>query len=208
MLVPFFLFLLDSMLPGDQMQESQSLDNGKVFEQFFLEYHQRLVLYALKYVKGYDQASDLVQEVFLKLWENKSELEVNRSLKAYVFKTLRNHCLNYIEQQKIRTQHHQSIHDELKDMEIEFFNAETSLLQKEMGNSVMRALSNLPDDYSKVLRLSRIDGLKNKEIAEELNMPVRTVETRIYRGIRMLRDNLSRSALLFIKLMSSNNKKS
>ncbi len=172
--------------------EGNRLSDTKNFERFFMEYHDRLVLYALKFVNHRELARDLVQEAFAKLWESRQEVVITVSLKAYIFKVVHNLCMNHLEQQKIRTQHHAAIYDELKEMESHFFNGETSLLQQELGDSIEQSVNALPPDYREVIELSRYQGLKNKVIAAQLKLPLRTIETRIYRALKQLRIELTK----------------
>jgi len=172
--------------------EGNRLSDTKNFERFFMEYHDRLVLYALKFVNHRELARDLVQEAFAKLWESRQEVVITVSIKAYIFKVVHNLCMNHLEQQKIRTQHHAAIYDELKEMESHFFNGETSLLQQELGDSIEQSVNALPPDYREVIELSRYQGLKNKVIAAHLKLPLRTIETRIYRALKQLRIELTK----------------
>ncbi len=170
------------------MSEGLKLANVNEFERFFKEHHRSLLLYALKFVRQQEVANDIVQEAFAKLWEQRDDLMIKTSVKAYLYRTIHNLSLNYIEQLKLRGRHHEVIHLELKEKELDYFNGEQSLIQKEALNTLHEALSQLPDDYKVILELSRLKELKNKEISEKLNIPLRTVETRIYRAINRLRD--------------------
>ncbi len=169
------------------MSSTQQIKSRKQFELFFKTNYEDMVRYALKFVKQSDVAADIVQEAFVKLWENKDHIISTVPIKAYLFKVIYNLSLNHIEQVKVRSKHHQTIYTELQEMELDFFHEERSLIQDENQALVRKLIEELPDDCQKVIRLSRFDGLKNKEIAKKLTIPVRTVETRIYRCINKLR---------------------
>ena len=171
------------------------------FDNIFLKYHQPLFLYTLKFIEDENEALDLVQDVFLSVWEHGQPLKVDEQTKAYLFTSIKNSCLNYIKHQKIvrKFEHHAAL--ELKETEASFYQSgERSLIEKEAFQNIDKAINSLTDIYKEVIILSRFDGLKNKEIAARLNIPVRTVETRIFRAISMLKKNISIRSLVLIFL--------
>ena len=170
------------------MQEIKQIQSKKEFEQLFQMHYANLVLYAKKFVYRNDVASDVVQEAFVKLWENRSNIIANVSLKAYLFKVVYNLSMNHLEQVNIHSRHHHSIHAELKEMEVDYYRDEKSILQEEQVEIIHKLIRELPDVCQDIIDLSRFKGLKNKEIANKLNIPLRTVETRIYRCINKLRE--------------------
>lgn len=174
------------------MPKDGQIRNTRDFEQFFKVHHGQLLRYALKFVHRHDVASDIVQDAFMKLWENRNSIFITVSLHAYLHKVIYNLCLNYLEQMKIRAGHHEMIYAELLEKELDFYKEETSLMQQEMSDRMAQLVQELPPDYKEVVELSRYEGLKNKEIAEKLKIPLRTVETRIYRSIKQLRDAICR----------------
>lgn len=152
-----------------------------------------MVRYAIKFVRRTDVASDIVQEAFVKLWEVRDRILVTVSIKAYLYKIIYNLSLNYIEQLKVRTQHHESMYSELMEMEVDYYKEEKSLLQEERMDLLRKMLRELPKGCYEVIDLSRFQGLKTKEIAHKLDVPVRTIETRIYRCISKLKELVSLS---------------
>jgi len=176
------------------MSDKITLANTKDFEKFFKEHYRSLHLYAIKFVNQHDVANDIVQEAFMKIWEQRDAIMITTSVKGYLYRTIHNLCLNYIEQIKLRGKHHEILHIELKEQELDYFNGEQSLLQQENIHIIEQALKQLPDDYKEIIELSRLKELKNKEISEKLNLPLRTVETRIYRAISRLRQVLKNAS--------------
>jgi RNA polymerase sigma-70 factor (ECF subfamily) len=167
------------------------IKNKTAFEKLFLQFHERLVLYAMKFVDHREQANDLVQEVFLKLWEKKDSLSINISIQSYLFRSVYNNCVNFLEHKRTRQDYQKSARDEIKALELDYYNGEASILQMELRDAIHDAIRQLPDEYSEVIRMSRLEGYKTKEIAEYLELPVRTVETRIYRGVKLMRKMLT-----------------
>lgn len=160
------------------------------FDTIFRKYHRPLVLYASKFVSNEEVSLDLVQDVFALIWE-KQKLDMDEEhLKAYLFRSTRNACLNYLKHQKVMHKHRQL--STLVDLEIRHFESgEKSLIEKESLAKIYEAIHSLSTIHREVIELSRFEGLKNKEIAERLNIPVRTVETRLFRALSSLKGKLS-----------------
>ncbi|MCG8579993.1 MAG: RNA polymerase sigma-70 factor [Bacteroidales bacterium] len=175
------------------MPQIVNIKSAKEFEQFFKTHFDDMVRYAMKFVYRSDVASDIVQEAFVKLWEMRNKLLVTVSIKAYLYKTIYNLSLNHIEQLKVHSQHHNSIYTELMELEADYYKEEKSLLQQEKIELLRQMLKELPKGCYEVIDMSRFQGLKTKEIANKLDVPVRTVETRIYRCISKLKELVGRA---------------
>lgn len=161
------------------------------FDQIFQKYYHPLFLYSLKFVKHEDDAQDIIQEVFAGVWENKKYNLESGHLKSYLFNAVRNGCLNYLKHQAVVWKYLEGEHF-LKMGEIEFYKSgETSIIEKEGLIKIDSAIDSLSYKYKEVIQLSRFEGLKNREIAEKLGIPVRTVETRLFRALSNLRNLLS-----------------
>lgn len=162
------------------------------FDFIFRKFHTPLLHYARKFVGDENTALDIVQDVFTLLWEKKKLAKDEDHLKAYLFNSVRNACFNYLKHQKIENkyQDHQSFI--LSEWELQHFDSgEKSLIEKENLEKIYQSINSLSDIHREVIELSRFEGLKNKEIAEQLNIPVRTVETRLFRALSSLKEKLS-----------------
>ncbi|WP_299584604.1 RNA polymerase sigma-70 factor [uncultured Sunxiuqinia sp.] len=160
------------------------------FDTLFKNYHHSLFVYALKFVADEEVALDLVQDVFTLIWEKKKLKLDDEHLKAYLFRSIRNACLNYLKHQQVVSQYQQF--QGIKEMELLYYrDGEQSLIEKENLDRIYQAIHSLSDIHREVIELSRFEGLKNKEIAEALNVPLRTVETRLFRALSALREKLS-----------------
>ncbi len=160
------------------------------FDFIFKTYHQSLVLYAHKFVANEEVSLDLVQDVFALIWEKQKLDWDEEHLKAYLFRSTRNACLNHLKHQKVMQKHQQL--SVLVDLEIRHFESgEKSLIEKESLAKIYQAIHSLSAIHREVIELSRFEGLKNKEIADRLNIPVRTVETRLFRALASLKEKLS-----------------
>ena len=161
------------------------------FEIVFRKYYQRLFQYAMKYIGNEDDAHNTVQDIFTAVYEKHLFVKPESFLKPYLFTAVRNRCINYLKHQKIVTLHQSQAARSLKELELDYYgSAEKSLIETETFREIHAAIDELSEEQREAIILSRFEGLKNKEIAEKLNISVRTVETRIYRALAELRKRL------------------
>ncbi len=183
--------------PSDQLLIEQIKNkNEKVFESVFKEYFKALTIYAKGYVQDLDTAKDITQETFIKLYEKRDELVIHTSLKSFLYTTIRNRCLDYIKLHKIHQQHKNSI---LYQSSISVEEEDTDRIRyAELKEKIHKAIKTLPTQNQKIFMLSRFNGKSNQEIAEELNLSKRTVETHISNAIKKIRVSVLLSIILLI----------
>ncbi len=170
-----------------------------MFEQVFQKYYHSLFLYGLKFVKDEDEIHDILQEVFTTVWENKKYEFSEAHLKSYLFNSVRNGCYNYLRHQSVIDKHLENKKMTLHLNELDFYKSgEKSLIEKEDLKKIYAAIDSLAENYKQVIKLSRFEGLKNKEIAERLQIPLRTVETRLFRALKSLRKTLSGNQIFIL----------
>ncbi len=156
----------------------------KEFETLFKQHYENLCRYALKYVKDTILVEELVQEVFFKIWEKRSSVRVKISVKSYLFASVRNKCLQHINHNKIIENYKQSV-DTLNKV-----NNETpfdNLIYEETLEIFHEAMNTLPERCSHIFKLSRFEGLKYKEIADQLSVSLKTVEANISKALKTFR---------------------
>lgn len=172
------------------------------FDTLFRKYHHRLLLFTMKFVESESDALDIVQNIFIAVWENGKYRDKEKLVHAYLFAAVKNSCLNYLKHKQVVKKFEQDAALQIGLMEVIYYQSgENSLIEKETLEQINRAIDSLSDIYKDVIILSRLDGLKNSEIAEKLNLPLRTVETRIFRAILTLKERMTQksySILLFI----------
>ncbi|MEL7588242.1 MAG: RNA polymerase sigma-70 factor [Prolixibacteraceae bacterium] len=167
------------------------------FERTFRKYHPLLFAYARKFIGDEDRALDLVQDVFTIFWEKKKMSMDEDYLKAFLFHALRNTCLNHLKHQAVIQKHKEGQLSALALEELEYYKSgEQSLIEQEDLDKIYKAIATLSEVHREVIELSRFEGLKNKEIAERLNIPLRTVETRLFRALSALRAKLPEKTFL------------
>ena len=155
------------------------------FEALFRDHYAPLVGYAMRITKDKDLAEDLVQQVFVNLWEKRESIEIHSSLKSYLMRAVHNHCLNHVKHEKVRASHRDEVMHDTSVSE-----AVDPVEQAELSLRVNELIDGLPEQCRNVFLLSRRDGRKYKEIAEELNISVKTVENQMGKALRLLRQGL------------------
>ena len=173
----------------------------------FREYYVILCAYSRRYVGRKDVAEEIVSDTFMKIWENRERLEINTSIKAYLFNAVCNNSLNYLRKLKSKNNIVEYFKDTISD-NIGFESVsedieEQSLIMENMGQIIEEAVSQLPDQQQKVFRLRRFEGKKTKEVAEIMGLSVKTIEMHLSKATLHLRENLKEylpSFLLFLLL--------
>ena len=177
---------------GDHKEiKSFSFLDLKSFESVFREYYQMLCSYAFRFVNDTDTAEEIVQELFFKLWEKRTEIHVNSSLKSYLFSAVHNRCLKFIEHRNVEAKYRN--YYLLHGSEIDNEQHHTSNV-KELQGIIERTLNSLPERCSRIFRLNRFEGLKYNEIAIKLSISVKTVEANMGKALKLLRRNLKNYA--------------
>jgi RNA polymerase sigma-70 factor (family 1) len=150
----------------------------------FDEYYKVLTIFANKYLKDIEASKELVQDLFVHLYERRENLDINSSLKSYLFRSTHNRCINYINAQKIRLKYadHVNFTADVRDNTLE-----QQVSSIELENALYKAIGDLPPKCRSIFKMNRFDGLSNSEIAEKLKLSKRTVETQISKALKILR---------------------
>lgn len=156
------------------------------FDALFRQHYAALVLYGLKYLKDKEQSKEIVQEIFIGMYERQQDLVIRKNPKSYLFQSVRNRCLNELDKMKTEKKRREAYGSE-KDASYMFADP---LEAAEFEAKLHGLIEGLPPACQKVFRLSRFDGKTNAEIAEQLDISKRTVETQISKALRMLRKAL------------------
>ena len=166
----------------------------QAFENLFNSYYKYLVKVARFYVNSDEVAEDLVQDLFVKIWEQPSILDINTSMKGYLYRSIYNSCINYI----LRKQHRfEKIDSSTEKKLLELFAAnpedlpETGIKVSELNSAIRLALGQLPTECRKIFLMSREEDLSHKVIALNLNISENTVKVQIHRALSRLREALA-----------------
>jgi len=162
------------------------LKNGdkSVFETIYREYYVPLCYFCVKYVDSLSDAEEIVQEVFVKVWEKHAEVEINTSLKSYLHRSVQNSALNYIKKQKIVDKYRQS---EEGGSRTSYHDGQSSMEDAELRMVIKKAILELPEKRREIFELSRFEGMKYSKIADTLSISVKTVENQMTKALKYLR---------------------
>ncbi len=164
-----------------------SKGDKRAFEEVFNTYYQLLCNYACSMLNDIDEAEEVVQNMFFNIWTKRESLQVNTSIKSYMYRATHNDCLNKIKHGKVRTVYAQ---DYKATMNSHHLDSSQLLQAKELGHSINRAIGTLPEQCGQVFKLSRFENLKYQEIADRLNISVKTVENHMGKALKILRNEL------------------
>ncbi len=161
--------------------------NIKVFEELFRSLYGPLCGYVNKLINNKETAEEIVQEMFYLLWKNRKSMMISISLKSYLYKSVYNKTLHYIEHEKVKGKYVDYITTQEQFTE----SPEQAMQTGELYSIYLKTLNSLPDNCKQIFQLSRNQGLKYKEIAEKLSVSVKTVEANMGRALKAFRQSLA-----------------
>jgi RNA polymerase sigma-70 factor (ECF subfamily) len=165
------------------------------FEGLFKLTHARLFSYCKLFIRDSSQADDLIQECFLNLWEKHSTIKPGQSVESLLFVMLRHRCLNYLRDNKFlfsETNIESVTENDLQHLfELDFTGSERRSLEEELVDSIKKEIEKLPEKRKQVFTKSKIEGLKNREIAEQLGISVKAVE----KHLKLAKDQIQKELL-------------
>jgi RNA polymerase sigma-70 factor (family 1) len=168
--------------------------NEKGYKQLFYYYYRKLCLYAESFVNDPALAEDIVQDTFFSIWEKREELNIEVSLKSYLYRAIHNRCIHYLRHLKVLEK--QSKYYSLKLREAEILmriyedTASSGLYKDELEALVSQSIQSLPEKTREIFILSRENGLKNQEIADKLGLTIKAIEYHISKALENLRIQL------------------
>jgi len=157
------------------------------FELVFNQYYSIMVLYAARFMDTREEAEEIAQEVFVKFWEKCDTLSPDSSIKSYLYRSVHNSCLNAIKHEKVKDGYKQHVMQFLESSyqdDVEVNDPDT------IRSRIHAEIDKLPPRCQEIFRLSRFEGLKYQEIADHLDISVKTVEVQMGKALKVLRENL------------------
>lgn len=169
--------LTNQLIHGDQ----------QAFTLLFRKYYTDLVLFAGTFLPDKNACEDIVQNVFVNIWAKREQLDIKTSLKSFLLRSVSNGCLDEIRHRKMVYEHEaiSLLTDDLYNVDTENY-----VLFSELNNLIRDALDQLPENYKETFELSRIQGIKYRDIAQKLEVSERTVQERIAKTLNLLRKYL------------------
>jgi len=179
----------------------ESLKNGdeKAYTYLIDTYHHKLCVYANSLVKNVYSAEDIVQNVFIKVWEQRTRLKTNHAIKSFLYKLVYNEFIDLYRKNQSLFSLEKSYYDALNSIVME----DDSESLQHVINAVNKEIQNLPPKCKEVFILSKKEGLTNIEIAEHLDVSIKTVEAQITKAFSILRSSLDEKIKNFLFLLFS-----
>lgn len=168
--------------------------NSQAYEELFKQTYPRLLGYCSLFIHNQPQANDLVQECFVRLWEKRTTISASQSVESLLFVMLRNRCLNFLRDQKLHTSE-KSIdsigENDLQHLyQLDFAGKEEKTLEENLIEAMRESIEKLPEKRKLVFKKTKIEGKKNKEVAEELSISVKAVEKHLSQAKEQIRKEM------------------
>jgi RNA polymerase sigma-70 factor, ECF subfamily len=181
-----------------QVLETLQLGNESAFEMIFRTYYQPLCRYAYSFLQDKEEAEEVVQSSFITVWDKRNSLTIETSVKSYLYRMVRNGCLNVIKHEKVKQQH---VAHELAVMEVSHESVSQKVQAAELETKISEAIKTLPEQCRLVFQLSRFEELKYQEIADQLQISIKTVENHMGKALKLMRVQLKDYLPLFLIFM-------
>lgn len=179
--------MIDTDLQESRWVVELKNDSQTAFAELFNRYKKKLYYFALSYLNDNAEAEEVVQSVFVRLWESRSTLNETMSIKNFIYKSTVNACYNSLKKKAIRNRY-------LENELIAFNEADNrsydEIFYKDLKRQIDNIIASLPPQQQQIFQLSRFEGLSHDDIATKLNLSIRTVENQIYRALKVIKDNL------------------
>ena len=182
-----FMQLINGIKERELVERVQQGDQT-AFELLFRFYYPGLVVYATQFTVDRSEAEEIVQDFFVRFWQKHSHIKSSESLKNYFFSCVKNSSLNLLKHKKIEVSYIQKL-QQLSESENLTYHPDLFIVS-ELQEKIESAIALLPEKCREVFIMSRIQGLKNEEIASILDLSKRTVETQISKAIKVMRIEL------------------
>lgn len=175
-------------ISNEQLLQQMATGDRQAFTELYKRYWEELFITAAKALRGKEEAADVVQDVFLSLWNRRNELKLLGSLAAYLHTSVRYKCIHYIEKNITR-----------RDYLVQFTelivsespaSAESNLQLKDVQQTIDKIVSGMPAKMQEVYKLSRHQQLSYKEIAEKMRVSVETVKKHIHHALHLIKKDL------------------
>jgi RNA polymerase sigma-70 factor (ECF subfamily) len=177
----------------NKLFERINKSDEKAFEILFHKYYGILCSFSTKLIHDDVAAEEIVQDFFVKLWEKREQISIETSVKNYFFRSVKNLCLNFIQHNKTKLRYEQVVISEVESN----FSDDSNYPEPDLYEKIEESINSLPEKRREIFRLSRQDGLKYHEIAQKLNISIKTVETQMSLALKTLRDKLKNYTTFF-----------
>ncbi|MHA7110037.1 RNA polymerase sigma-70 factor [Sunxiuqinia elliptica] len=186
---------MDTAFNQDRILKELAKSNKQALEELFNYYYPRLYNFSKSFLKLEDGIDDVLQEVFLKIWHNRAEIKRSESFNSYIFTITRNLLLNELRSRL----NNQKLRDRILEASVaEEFLSMGNVEYDELKEKVEEIINELPQKQREIFRMSRIEGLSHKEIAEKKSISTKTVEYHIGQSISMIKSRMETLGFLSV----------
>lgn len=183
-------------LSDNSLWENVKLGDIKSYELLFRQYYPALCIFAKKYTNDLTTAREIIQDLFIHLWEHRERLRINTSFKAYIYQAARFNSIRRIENARLSN----ITLDEIPEPESEFYDF---MEYAELQEQILKAIESLPPQCNKIFKLSRFEQLTYIQIAKQLNLSVKTIEAQISKALRIIQHSIEGYLFLLIYFFTS-----
>lgn len=189
------MLIMDSYKNLDDNGLSHEIQNGQsgAFKELYSRYNSLLYIYAYRLLKDEEQAKDIVQEVFVKIWNNRGNGTHMSSLAGYMYQSVRNLCLNIFARKKVQQSYLNSLGNLL---EAHTSGTDYRIREKEIASLITEEINRLPSKMRQIFLMSRLEEKSYKQIAASLDVSEETVRTQIKRALKQLKSRLHNFPLI------------
>jgi RNA polymerase sigma-70 factor, ECF subfamily len=174
--------------PANLSEQPTRIKTHADFEALFKTHYSSLCSYANQFLKDLAASEEVVQEVMLRIWLNRESLIITTSIRSYLFRAVRNGCMNVLKHIDIREEYKASRELDTQDSQR---SKEDEMIVTELEQKIREAIDGLPIERRKIFIMSRYDGLTYKQISESLGISIKTVENQMGKALKTLREELS-----------------
>lgn len=159
-------------------------NNEDAFKSLYDRYSKKIYYFSLRYLGSKEETEELVQSIFINIWEHRRSLDETLTIKSYIYRSAVNYITNYLKKKAVRTRF---IESEIRKVEIPSNQIYEQVFLHDLESTINSIVETLPAQQQKIFRLSRYEGLTHKDIARKLDLSVRTVENQMYRALKLIK---------------------
>ena len=175
-----------------KLAEKIKKDDSDAFKQIFELYYVKLCQFAYRYIQSHDLSRDIVQEVFIKIWDNRKELNINKSFRAYLYRAVRNNAINHATALRNQSELKKRLTQSQNQSSVMVSNFDETDFEEvsKLYQQIWKIAARLPEKRRYVFILHRKHGLSYREIGEVMNITRKTVENQMGRALEFIRKEL------------------
>ncbi|UNY97528.1 RNA polymerase sigma-70 factor [Zhouia spongiae] len=163
--------------------------DDEAHELLYRLYYDKLLLVANSYLNNKEDAEEIIHDVFVKLWRKKNELTIKSSVNSYLYSMTKNFCLDHLRKNKRRLSATDNIIQSEAYINFKALSDDisTKIIEEELEHHIQQAIASLPEKCREVFTKSKVYGLRHKEISEELDISIKTVENHMTKALKHMR---------------------